>query len=183
MGGDRLSDLGWEVRSAGGRWFLSIGGHRAAKRLMTEDRRIFILLYYTHLCMCRYLFNLWSSRNKQWRLKVWITNALDLPKETEKLIMWNMDGGKDNCPRYNVIPDLALSSSFISYTLHRPLLLLRTQCQSPRPSVKPSNRHLLCHASPYALSEFPVKTHKVSGYILLLYVPPRSNPCCPIWAG
>lgn len=29
-GGDRLSDLGWEVRSAGGRWFLSIGELHAA---------------------------------------------------------------------------------------------------------------------------------------------------------
>lgn len=129
--------------------------------------------------MCRYFFSLWSSRKKKWCLEVWVTNALDLPKETENLIVWSMDGGKDNCPRYNVIPDLALSSSFIAYTLHRPLLLLRAQCQSPHPSVKPSNKHLLCHASYYALDGFPVKTHKVSGYILLLYVPPPKQSMLP----
>lgn len=90
-----------------------------------------------------------------------------------------MDGGKDNCPRHNVIPDLALSSSFISYTLHRPLLLLRTQCQSPRPSVKPSNRHLLCHASPSALDEFPVKTYKVSGYVSSCFTSPPKQSMLP----
>lgn len=83
-----------------------------------------------------------------------------------------MDSGKDNRPRYNVLPDLALSSSFISYTLHRPLPLLHIQCQSPCPFVKPSNKHFLCHASPQAPDKFPAKTHKVSGSILLLYILP-----------
>lgn len=51
-GGDRLSDLGWEVRSAGGRWFLSIGKLHTAKRVMTWSYGgIFILLY-----LCVYTF-------------------------------------------------------------------------------------------------------------------------------
>lgn len=44
--------------------------------------------------------------------------------------IWTVE---DNCPWYNVLPDLALSSSFISYTLHRPLPPLHAQCQSPPP--------------------------------------------------
>ena len=134
-GGDRLSDLGWEVRSAGGRWFLSTSELHAAKRVMTWSYRgIFIFFYYIPVCTCSGIFfNPQCNTNGQWCLEVWITNAFNLLGQMEKMIMWNLDSGKDNCSRYNVLPDLALSSSFISYTLHWPLPLLHAEWESPLP--------------------------------------------------
>lgn len=85
-GGDRLSDLGWEVRSAGGRWFLSIGELHAARRVMTWSYGGVSAFFY-HISVCKsagIFLNPRSSRNRQQCLKAGIANVFDLLEEMEK---------------------------------------------------------------------------------------------------
>lgn len=155
-----------------------ISVNRWASRSQKSDdlkpwRDFYFLPLYSRVYMFRYFFYPRSNRTRQQYLKPWIINTFDLLEETEKLILWNLDSGKDNCPSYSVLPDLALSSSFISYTHYIDPCLHSVRSASLHCLfVKPFNEHLLCHASPEALDEFPVKIHKVSGYTILLYIPP-----------
>lgn len=83
-----------------------------------------------------------------------MTNASDLLKE---MILLSLDNGKDYSSRYNALPDLALSSSFILYTLHRPLPLLHTQCQSPQPICQTFQWAPPVSCQPLGMGWFPCK--------------------------
>lgn len=98
--------------------------------------------------------------------------------------MWNLDSGKDTCPRCSVPPDLALSSSFISHTLHRPLPPLCTHCQSPPRICQTFRRAPSVSCQPLGTGSVPCKKStrsaaKLSCTISLL----KSKPCCDAWVA
>lgn len=178
MGGDRLPDLGWEVRSAGGRWFLSIGELHAAKRVMTWS---YGGIFHSatspcvHVQVLFFFFNPQSSRNRQQFFKRVIYRRLwfaGRDGETD-----SVEFGKDNGSRYNISPDLALSSSFILHTLPRALPLLHTQCQSPQPICQTFQRAPPVPCQPLGMGWFPCE--KPQGqwlYELGFTSLPKANP-------
>lgn len=178
MGGDRLPDLGWEVRSAGGRWFLSIGELHAAKRVMTWS---YGGIFHSatspcvHVQVLVFFFNPQSSRNRQQFFKRVIYRHLwfaGRDGETD-----SVEFGKDNGSRYNISPDLALSSSFILHTLPRALPLLHTQCQSPQPICQTFQRAPPVPCQPLGMGWFPCE--KPQGqwlYELGFTSLPKANP-------